>query len=99
MSGQFPIWLDQSPRVIFEAKSYISRSEAAIERAQKNQSNSDIPGQRWYAVPRVGDGGQMPTMREYLDEQARKRGDTEVVDPRSRQSLSSLLGPVLSEEI
>lgn len=93
MTGAFPVWIDQSPRVMFEAKSFVSKSEAAIEQAQANSSKSTIKGQRWYAIPRVMDGGTMPTMREYLEEESRKRNN-----PLARPIVGNGLGPVLTME-
>lgn len=93
MAGSYPVWIDQSPRVMFEAKSFISKSEAAVEQAQSNSSSSNIKGQRWYAIPRVMDGGSMPTMREYLEEQQRKRNDQS-----TRPAFGNGLGPVLTME-
>lgn len=94
MSGNFPIWIDSSPRVEFEAKSLISKSEAAVQRAAKNDSSKGegTPGKRFYAIPHVMDGGKMPTMREYIDEQEKVR---KVQGPYRFSGL----GPVMSELI
>lgn len=73
----YPVWIDRSDRVTFEVKSFVSKSAAAIERRQARDAESEQKnyGKRYYAVPVVIDGGEMPTMREYMDEQARLRGD------------------------
>lgn len=93
MTGAYPVWIDQSPRVMFNAKSFISKSEAAIAQAEKRNAEHPIPGMRWYAVPEVADGGKMPTMREYLEEEARKRNE-KVTRPIGGNGL----GPVLTME-
>jgi len=80
--GDIPPWIDRSDRVHFDTKSFISGSGAAIERAQaaeqkKAQTGRGNPtfGKRWYAVPVTKDGGPMPTMREWLEDQRRLNGE------------------------
>lgn len=83
MSGDFPVWLDQSERVSFEARALVSKSQAAIERAQddeqkalqKNANAKPHYGKRWYAVPVLLEGDEWPTMREYVEEQERLRAN------------------------
>jgi hypothetical protein len=69
-----PIWWDESDRVTFDAKARVSKSRAAIERAQESASknNKPSPGRYFIAEPRVMDGGELPTRDEWLDEQAAK---------------------------
>jgi hypothetical protein len=77
MSGNFPVWIDRSDRVIFEMKSFISKSTAASERKQLQESKggkSPTPGQQWYPVPVTIDGGPLPTYAEWAEEQAEKEG-------------------------
>lgn len=77
MSGSFPVWIDRSDRVSFEVKTFISRSEAALERRQEqeNAKSNSGHGIRYYAVPQTMDGGPMPTMQEYLEAEAAKKGE------------------------
>jgi len=72
-----PVWWDESERVTFDAKARISKSRAAIERAQDAASKKKTPtyGQYFTAEPRVMDGGEMPTRDEWLEEQSRKSGN------------------------
>lgn len=79
-----PIWVDESDRVTFDAKARISKSRAAIERAQEADSKkkSKSYGRYFIAEPRVMDGGEMPTRDEWIEEQERKKG---VVQERVRQ--------------
>ena len=71
-----PLWWDESDRVTFDAKARISKSRAAIERAQEADSKkkSKSHGRYFIAEPRVMDGGEMPTRDEWLEEQERKKG-------------------------
>lgn len=78
MSGSFPVWIDRSDRISFEVKSFISKSEAALERRQEQDNKNNAVsshGKRYYAVPQTMDGGPMPTMQEYLEAEAEKKGD------------------------
>jgi hypothetical protein len=82
-----PVWWDESDRVTFDAKARISKSRAAIERAQEADSKkkSKSHGRYFVAEPRVMDGGDMPTRDEWLAEQEVKRGDTKNRRPPSRE--------------
>jgi hypothetical protein len=74
-----PIWWDESDRVGFEAKPRISKSRAAIERAQENASSGNkkaVPGRYYIAEPVLIDGDEMPTREEWLEEQKSKIADT-----------------------
>ena len=54
----------------------MSKSRAAIERAQEAQGKKKSKSYGLYFVPepRVMDGGDMPTRDEWLEEQERKKG-------------------------
>jgi len=71
-----PIWWDESDRVTFDAKARVSKSRAAIERAQEadGKKKSKSYGRYFIAEPRIMDGGDMPTREEWLKEQEAKRG-------------------------
>jgi hypothetical protein len=72
-----PVWWDESDRVTFDAKARVSKSRAAIERAQESSSGKNkksTPGRYFVAEPRVMDGGEMPTREEWIEEQERKSG-------------------------
>jgi hypothetical protein len=71
-----PIWWDESERVAFDVKSRVSKSRAAIERAQENASKNKKPvhGRYFVAEPKVIDGGELPTREEWAEEQAKKSG-------------------------
>lgn len=76
----WPVWIDQSPRVAFSAKTRKSKSAEALERAQwqeqkkAEKAKNYVPnfGARYYAVPTTMDGGPMPTKREWIKEQQEK---------------------------
>lgn len=71
-----PVWWDESERVTFDAKARVSKSRAAIERAQEADSKKKktAHGRYFVAEPRVIDGGEMPTRQEWLEEQDKKKG-------------------------
>lgn len=60
----------------FDAKARISKSRAAIERAQEadGKKKSKSYGRYFIAEPRIMDGGDMPTREEWLKEQEAKKG-------------------------
>ncbi len=82
-----PIWWDESDRVTFDAKARVSKSKAAIERAQEADSKkkSKSYGRYFITEPRVMDGGEMPTREEWLAEQESKRGKVEERPRRPRE--------------
>lgn len=77
MNGNFPVWIDRSDDVVFEAKSFISKSEAVIERAQQQSSDNGKkpePGRKWYAEIKTISGGKpMPTMRDFIEKESERR--------------------------
>lgn len=73
--GAYPVYIDRSDRVRFEVKSYTSKSKAVLDRAEEKAASSKTKnyGKIFYAVPETIDGGPLPTLEEFLDEQAEKR--------------------------
>lgn len=73
--GQFPPWVDQSDRMSFEVRSYVSRSAAAMERLEekinKKGNKSKTLGKKYYVVAQVNDGGLPPTPAEFYEEKQR----------------------------
>lgn len=72
-----PIWWDESDRVTFDAKPRISKSRAAVERAQESASGKNkkpVHGRYFVAEPRLIEGDEMPTRAEWIEEQERKSG-------------------------
>jgi hypothetical protein len=70
-----PIWWDESDRVTFDAVPRISKSRAAIDKAQEAASSGNkkpVHGRYYIAEPRVMDGGSLPTREEWAEEQQRK---------------------------
>jgi hypothetical protein len=86
-----PLWWDESDRVTFDAKARVSKSRAAIERAQEadGKKKSKSYGRYFIAEPRVMDGGDMPTRDEWLEEQEQKKGAVRerVREPREAHIL------------
>jgi hypothetical protein len=80
-----PVWWDESDRVTFDAKARVSKSRAAIDRAQEANSKrkKSTAGVYFVAEPRVMDGGEMPTRAEWLEEQARLSGRNSLIDSKN----------------
>jgi len=77
-----PIWWDESERVTFDAKARVSKSRAAIERAQESASKGGkkaVPGRYFIAEPKLIGDGDFPTRKEWLEEQAKKNGAGKIV--------------------
>lgn len=73
------MWWDESDRVTFDAKARVSKSRAAVERAQESQSKKKTKSHGLYfiAEPRLMEGDDMPTRAEWLEEQEKKKGKTQ----------------------
>lgn len=82
-----PIWWDESDRVTFDAKARVSKSRAAIERAQEadGKKKSKSYGRYFITEPRVMDGGELPTREEWLEEQKAKKGAVKEEPRRPRE--------------
>ena len=83
-----PIWWDESERITFDARARVSKSKAAIERAQEadGKKKNKTHGKYFIVEPRVMDGGEMPTRDEWLEEQNQKQGNLPR-PPRERHIL------------
>lgn len=70
-----PLYIDRSDRVRFETGSFVSRSKAALDRAEEKarEGKSKNYGKIFYPIPVTVDGGPLPTLEEFLEEQALKR--------------------------
>jgi len=79
-----PVWWDESDRVAFDVEARVSKSRAAIERAQEKASKakSTAHGRYFVSKPRVIGGGELPTRAEWLEEQAKKSGKNQTMGPR-----------------
>lgn len=73
--GGVPIYWDRSDRVVFTAESYVSKSKAALDRAEEKaqKGKSKNYGKVFYPLPRTVDDGPLPTLEEYLEEQRVKK--------------------------
>ena len=72
-----PVWWDESQRVSFEVKRKTSRSRAALDKAEADDSKKSSPPKGVYYVPtpRTNDGNpELPTFQEWQDEIARLEG-------------------------
>lgn len=70
-----PMYWDRSDRVRFEVGSYVSRSKASLDRAEEKASKQKTTsyGKIFYPIPVTMDGGPLPTLQEFLEEQELKR--------------------------
>lgn len=66
-----PIWWDESDRVTFNAEARVSKSRAAIERAQEKDKKK-VPGKYYIAKPVPMGGAELPTRDEWIEEQNNK---------------------------
>lgn len=75
MSGTgVPMYIDRSDRVRFDVGSYVSRSKAALDRAEEKAKNSKTKnyGKVFYPIPMTTDGGPLPSLEEFIEEQDTK---------------------------
>ena len=72
-----PVWWDDSPRVFYDVERRVSRSKAAVQRAEKadseRENSKDVPGRYYVPVPVTRDGSPMPTFAEWAEENAAKK--------------------------
>jgi hypothetical protein len=73
--------------VTFDAKARVSKSRAAIERAQEadGKKKAKSYGRYFVTEPRVMDGGEMPDREEWLVEQQAKKGSEETRPTQRRE--------------
>lgn len=75
MQGGIPLYWDRSDRVRFEVESYVSKSKAVLDRAEAKAAEGKTKnyGKIFYVKPHTVDGGPLPTLEEFLEEQASKQ--------------------------
>jgi hypothetical protein len=72
-----PLWWDESDDVFFEVEKRVSRSKAAVQRAEKGETGKDRepPLGRYYVpVPKTRGGAPLPSLDDWQEELARKKG-------------------------
>lgn len=73
----FPIWMEESPDVMFIAKKRVIRSLEATQKAEhafvEASQNSKQFGVTFYAHPVVKEGKSRPTRSAWIEEQIRKQ--------------------------
>lgn len=74
-----PVWVEESPNVVFEAKRKKIRSLAVVEAAQDTHGKKKNPekGVRFYADAKLKPGATWPTRKEWLDMRAGKERPAE----------------------
>ena len=74
--GGIPVWWDESDEVFFEVERRTSRSQAAIDRAERADSSGDktpAPGQYYVPVPKTRGGQPLPSFSDWMEQENRKR--------------------------
>lgn len=73
VDGGIPIWWDQNDDVRFEVDRVVSRSRAAIDRAQEldAKAKKDVKGVMYIPRPRKIGGGELPSVKEWQEQKAR----------------------------
>lgn len=68
----YPIWVEESDKVTFVAKSRVIRSLAAVEAEQEAESKKKHPrpGKRFHAEAQLRPGASWPTRAEWMDRRA-----------------------------
>ena len=72
-----PVWWDESNDVVFEVKKKVSRSKAAVDRAEKRDAKGDKgskDGVYYVPVPKTRGGAPFPTFEAWASEQSRLSG-------------------------
>lgn len=74
-AGGIPVYWDKSERVRFEVKSTVSKYKAALDRAEEKAREGEAKnyGKSFYAVPITIDGGPLPSLEEYLEQERQKK--------------------------
>lgn len=69
-----PIWIEESPDIVFEAKRLKVRSAAVVEAAQDTHSGKKNPekGIRFYAEAKLKPGAKWPTRQEWIERKSGK---------------------------
>jgi len=76
MTGGVPIYWDRSDRVTFTTGSFISKSKAALDRAEEKarEGKAKNYGKVFYPIAKSNDDNPiLPTMEEWMEEQAKKK--------------------------
>lgn len=77
-----PVWWDESDDVLFEAERRTSRSRAATQKAEEMENKGDKkapPGRYYIPVPKTRGGAPLPTFKDWLDQEERKKGQKHAV--------------------
>lgn len=73
-----PVWVAESDRVTFDVKAKVSRPHAALERVKERDGKKKPVHGRYYSIePRVMDGGEWPTLQDWITDLAEKAGRSE----------------------
>lgn len=83
-----PIWVEDSPDIVFEAKRRKLRSAAVVEAAEETHSKKTNPekGVRFYAEAKLKPGAVWPTRQAWSDRRAGKVVDSDEVNHVQRVS-------------
>ena len=75
----YPVWVEESPDIVFEAKTLRIRSLKVVEMAQESHSNKKNPekGVKFYAEANLKPGATWPTRKEWMDRKLGKVADAQ----------------------
>ncbi len=88
LRGSVPIYWDESDRVRFDVGTGVSKSKAAVDRREAADEKKNKDGKNpnygvyYYPIPKTIDGGDLPTMEEWMEEKKRKQGKGDKVPTR-----------------
>lgn len=70
---------EYSPRVAFTPTKRIKKSKAAVEMMTNGKDYKPSPGESWVSQPKAIDGGDLPTIREFIEYEAslKQKGSNE----------------------
>lgn len=70
-----PVFWDESDDVMFEVEKRISRSRAAVQRAEDSENKGERkapPGRYYIPTPKTRGGAPFPTFKDWLNDEQRK---------------------------
>lgn len=83
-----PVWVEESPDIVFEARRKKIRSMAVVEAAQDTHGNKKHPekGVRFYAEAKLKPGAKWPTYKDWAERRAGKADLHETGNDKKRVS-------------
>lgn len=70
MQGDWPVWIAQSDRISWETQKKVDRPKASLDKAMEEKNPPK--GRVYHVIPKVNDGGEWPTLEEWIADKADK---------------------------